>query len=470
MKGKILSYDPIKGEGKIIIKNQGIKIFSIDNWIDYNVSPAVGLEIEFGMEDDKIVDILSSNSSEILLEQLNSTIEYVLPSNLKIKEDTSLNYCLEEFFEKFKRIALKYKDLLRNSKTLPYKKIKRFIFTAYNNLLEIDGRINDKNLVDVKNSLDEIEYHYDKLFSETKNPIYVTLEKLVLNKQKNYQVLKKRFENNKELITEATKNANILEIKIEKLKKDILSLKPKSKEYNEQVNILKAYKRKYVDLIDMAQNLKEENSQIIDDISQFENVYKKIFEKIFSQEVSVLLKILKKELNVLAYEFDTILWENAKKSKSIQEFFEEAKIEGGYSTKTFMKYYLKNLKTDKMNAKDSELVEIFNELKLLSKSVVIYDKNRNRAREVTLEIENLDHDTDVKIFNSLKEFIFYIKENDSLVDIAVIEVEKSNILIIQKIVPILEKLGINIVLFSENLQEKEIIKSKDLKKELKLLI
>ena len=470
MKGKILSYDSIKGVGKIIIKNQGIKLFSVDNWIDYNVTPSVGLEVEFGIENDKIIDILSSNSSEILLEQLNSTIEYILPSNLKIKENVSLNYCLEEFFGKFKRIALKYKDLLRSSKTLPYKKIKRFIFTAYNNLLEIDGKINDKNLVDVKNSLDEIEYHYDKLLMETKNPIYVTLEKLVLNKQKNYQVLKKRFEHNKELITEATKNSNILEVKIEKLKKDILSFKPKSKEYNEQVNILKAHKRKYVDLIDMAQNLKEENSQIIDDISQFENLYKEIFEKFFSQEITILLKILRKELNSLAYEFDTILWENAKKSKSIQEFFIEAKIEGSYSTKTFMKYYLKNLKTDKMNSKDSELVEIFNELKLLSKSVVIYDKNRNRAREITLEIENLDHDTDVKIFNSLKEFVFYIKENDSLIDIAIIETEKSNILLIKKIMPILEKLGINIVLFSETLRDKNIVNSKDLHKELKLLI
>ena len=470
MKGKILSYDSIKGVGKIIIKNQGIKLFSVDNWIDYNVTPTVGLEVEFGIENDKIIDILSSNSSEILLEQLNSTIEYILPSNLKIKENVSLNYCLEEFFGKFKRIALKYKDLLRSSKTLPYKKIKRFIFTAYNNLLEIDGKINDKNLVDVKNSLDEIEYHYDKLLMETKNPIYVTLEKLVLNKQQNYQVLKKRFEHNKELITEATKNSNILEVKIEKLKKDILSFKPKSKEYNEQVNILKAHKRKYVDLIDMAQNLKEENSQIIDDISQFENLYKEIFEKFFSQEITILLKILRKELNSLAYEFDTILWENAKKSKSIQEFFIEAKIEGSYSTKTFMKYYLKNLKTDKMNSKDSELVEIFNELKLLSKSVVIYDKNRNRAREITLEIENLDHDTDVKIFNSLKEFVFYIKENDSLIDIAIIETEKSNILLIKKIMPILEKLGINIVLFSETLRDKNIVNSKDLHKELKLLI
>ena len=65
-RGKILSYDSIKGVGKIIIKNQGIKLFSVDNWIDYNVTPTVGLEVEFGIENDKIIDILSSNSSEIL--------------------------------------------------------------------------------------------------------------------------------------------------------------------------------------------------------------------------------------------------------------------------------------------------------------------------------------------------------------------------------------------------------------------
>jgi len=470
LKGKIVSYDSVNGVGKIIIKGEGIKPFNIDNWLDYDISPSVGLDVEFNIEENEIIDILSSESSGILIEQLNEDFNYTIPENLKIQEDISLNYCLEEFFTKFKKIALKYKDLLYITKQLPYKTIKRFVFTAYNNLLEIDFTINDKNLVDVKNSLEEIEYYYNKLLNEIKNPIFVILEKLVLNKQNHYQKIKKKYENNKFLITDYTKNTNLLEIKIEKLKKELEKTNKKSKAYQQGVNLLKSYKKKYVDLIDMAQNLKEENSNLIEDIIQFENVYKEIFQKFFNKEVSILLKILQKELDVLSYKFDSVLWENAKKSKQIQHFFREAKIEGSYSTKTFMKYYLKNLNTDKMNTKDSELLKVFNDLNVFNKSIVIYDKNRNRAREIALTIENLEHDSDVKIYDSFKDFVLYIKDNGETLDIVILEIEDYTESIIQKILPILKKLSVKVILFSETIVSDEVIKQDEISKKIKLLI
>ena len=453
MRGKIVSYDSSKGVGKILIKNQGVKLFFVDNWIDYETMPEIGMEVEFGLENNKIIDISPINFHGSLFEKLNEKITYVLPNDLKIKEDISLDYCLEEFFEQFKKITLKYKDLLSSTKTLPYKKIKRFLLTAYNNLLEIDVSINDSRLREIKNSLDEVEYYYNKLQNEIKNPIYVLLEKLVLNKQKNYQVLKKRFNDNKSLITESTKKTNILEVKIEKTKNDLSKLNPKSKEYKELLNTLKSYKRKYVDLLDMMQDLKDENKIIVKDIDEFEKIYHQIFEKFFKKETNILLQLLNKEMDILAYQFDTILWENAKNSKSIQHFFKESKIEGSYSTKTFMKYYLKNLKTDKMNEKDSELVEIFNELKVFSKNIVICDQKRNRAREIMMYIENLDHDSDVKIFDNLKEFVLYVKENDANIDMIILEIEDTNKEMANKVIPFLEKIGVKIFLFSEKLNE-----------------
>ena len=454
MKGKIVSYNFSKGEGRILIKKIGIKFFNIDEWIDYENMPEVGLEVEFEYSNDKLTNIVTAGAGNDLFGQLNEKIVYSLPNNLKIQEDVSLDYCLEEFFGKFKKIVLKYKDIIDKSKTLPYKKVKRFLITAYNNLLEIDVKINDNRLREIKASLDEVEYYYNKLKNEIKNPIYVILEKLVLVKQKNYQILKKRFENNKLLIAENTKNANLLEIKIESLKEKLNELKPKSKEYIEQFNLLKAYKRKYVDLIDDTQNLKEDNANIVNDINQFEKVYKDIFEKFFNQEVDILLTILNQELNSLAYKFDTILWENAKKSNTIQKFFETAKIEGTFSTKTFMKYYLKTLSNDKMNEKNAELEDIFNELQVFSKNIIIYDRNKNRAVELLLYIENLDHDSNVKIFTNLKDFVEYIQNNDLNIELAIIEIEDNTKTAIEKVVlPILKRKRINWIFFSERLQQ-----------------
>ena len=457
MKGKIVSYNSSNGIGKILIPNKGVKLFNIDEWLDYNSLPEIGLEVEFEFKDNKIFNILAFNNVNSLFDELNKNYPYRFP-NLAIKEDMKLNICTKEFFDNFKKIILKYKYLIDIKKTLPYKKIKRFIFTAYNNLLEIDANINDSKLREIKSSLDEVEYFYDKLQIEMKNPIYVLLEKLVLNKQKSYLELKEKVERNKNLITENSATLNILEVKIKKLETNISTLKQKSEIYKESVEKLKFYKRKYVDLIDSTQNLKEENSSIIENITTFEKVYQNIFEKFFVKETIVISKILEKEMDILAYQFDTILWENAKNSVDVNKFFEESKIEGNYSTKTFMKYYLKTLKNEKMNKKDAELVTIFNELQAFSKNIIVFDKNHNKAREILFYIENIDHDNNVQIFDNLKDFIFYIKEHDTDVDIVIINMEDNTIkLLIKKILPILEKIGAKIITFTDkNLLYKEL--------------
>jgi len=476
MKGKIVSYDPVNGIGKIIIKNEGVKLFSIDNWIDYDNTPSVGMEVECGIENNKLIDITSVDSSKSLLNELKKEFDAIPLPDLKIKGNVAIEECLEGLFGKYKKTALKYKDVLEKNKSIPYKKVKRFIKTAYNNLLEIDQKINDKHLVEIRDSLYDIEYFYDDLSKIIKSPIYVNLEKFVLNKQQNYSVMKKRFETNKELSVESIKKANLLELEIQNLKEDINKLNPKSKEYKEILEIIKSKKRKYVDLIDTAQNLKEENSLIVNDITEFEKVYEELFKNFFEKESKILKQILEKEMNILAYQFDTIVWENAKKSKSVQKFFEESKIEGSYSTKTFMKYYLKTLNTDKMNEKNQQLLEAMDELTLFSKSIIIYDKNLNRARELSMLIENLDHDSNVKIISSLKNLVLYIKENDSKIDIAVLEVDKSSIQSIEKIMFILKKLGINFLLFSEDITNRKDIVYIDhknmnsLKKEIKNIL
>jgi len=456
MRGKIVSYDPIKGIGKIIIKNEGVRLFSIDKWIDYENTPKIGLEVEFSMDEtNQLVDISSVDSSNSLLNELKKEFEYIPIPNLKIEANIPLEECLEDLFKKYKKIALKYEYLLKKTKSLPYKKIKRFLMTAYNNLIEMDYTINDKNLVNVKDKLSEIEYYYDDLLKMIKSPIYTNLEKFVLNRQSNYLVMKKRFERNKELSVEAIKKANLLEIEINKLKNEISKLSPKSKEYKEIEEQIKSKKRKYVDLIDSAQNLKEENSLIVDDLTKFEKVYQDLFKTFFEKQNQILKQILEKEMNILAYDFDTLLWENAKKSQIIQKFFEEAEIEGSYSTKTFMKYYLKTLSNDKMNKQNQELLDTLEELNIFSKNILIYDKNLKNAKELSNIIENIEHDSNVKIIDSLKKVILEIKENAEKIDLVILETESSTLNIIEKIVFILEKIGIRHILFSREINNRK---------------
>ena len=128
-----------------------------------------------------------------------------------------------------------------------------------------------------------------------------------------------------------------------------------------------------------------------------------------------------------------------------------------------------------MNINDTELAEIFEELKLFITNIVIYDRNRGRARDISVAVENLEHDLDVKIFDNFKDFILYIKENDSKIDIALIEVDDRTIKTIEKIVFILHKIGVKTLLFSETLNNHNILKIKHndievLKKEVKKMM
>jgi hypothetical protein len=151
------------------------------------------MEVECGIENNKLIDITSVNSAKSLLNELKKEFDSIPLPDLKIKGSVAIEQCLEDLFGKYKKTALKYKDILEKNKSIPYKKIKRFIKSAYNNLLEIDQKIDDKYLVEVRDSLYDIEYFYDDLLRIIENPVYVNLEKFVLNKQKNYSVIKKRF-------------------------------------------------------------------------------------------------------------------------------------------------------------------------------------------------------------------------------------------------------------------------------------
>jgi len=467
LKGKIVSYDQHKGQGKILTQENNVKIFFQKNWNDISL-PKIGAEVEFDIIQNKLQNIHSLNTT-LNIEQLNYPIKYNLPT-LNIKPNIPMEQCLDEFFLKFKKLALKYEERLNVNKQLPYIKLKRFILTAYNNLIEIDVSIGNKELISVKNQLDEIEKYYSALLSEIKNPISITFQKFFLNRQHEYLAIKRQFEKNKNIISESTVKAKALEEEIKSITISLQKLNPKTEIYEEKEKNLKNLKKQYVDLIDRAQNLKEENSQIIEDILKFEQNYLDIFKNNFTKKAQILEKIILKELDVTAYQFDTILWKNAKNSKSIQHFFKEAKIEGSYSTKTFMKYYLKNLDQEKINSKDIELLEILNELKIFTKNIVIYDKNKNRASDISRKIENIDHDSSVKIFDDIKELVWYIKDNDGSLDVAILEIEKNNEVIINKILEILEKLNIKIILFSDSIEKEEFIPGKDLIKKIKNLI
>jgi hypothetical protein len=67
----------------------------------------------------------------------------------------------------------------------------------------------------------------------------------------------------------------------------------------------------------------------------------------FNKLKEINLKKLEKIINTKLYYFEKILWFNASKSPLVIKFFNDSHIEGNFSTKTFIKDFLKNIDISK---------------------------------------------------------------------------------------------------------------------------
>jgi hypothetical protein len=61
---------------------------------------------------------------------------------------------------------------------------------------------------------------------------------------------------------------------------------------------------------------------------------------------------LREIIQTKSYYLDKLLWELAADSQTIAKFFRQARIEGDYSTKTFISYYLRNIDINKSSTSD----------------------------------------------------------------------------------------------------------------------
>lgn len=92
-----------------------------------------------------------------------------------------------------------------------------------------------------------------------------------------------------------------------------------------------------------------------EDIEEANSFFKEQFESNFEKEFSTFKEKLKLVINTKTYYFDSLLWQEARKSQSIHEFFKKAKrqetnLDEPLSTKIFIKQYMRTI--DKSHTKN----------------------------------------------------------------------------------------------------------------------
>jgi len=200
--GKILFFNENEGKG-IIITSQKEKIdFIVNEWNDFDIMPSLGLEVVFNLKDKKALNILSKESSklqknepsivhvqqeikpeEIIKEtlkeivsiseltqelaseieteietEIDTEVETEVEEELEYDDDEELEYddesrpesitisiniatAISNYFTKIKE-HLEHRSVYKKVPgSLDYVLIKRFLFTTFNNLSDIDLHI-----------------------------------------------------------------------------------------------------------------------------------------------------------------------------------------------------------------------------------------------------------------------------------------------------------------------------------------
>ena len=406
MKGKIIVYSQETGIGKIITPDHHKIKFSIDEWNDYEVTPTIGQEVEFDskdanaynirLTDNKIVDTKNSFSQKTINQKRDKdNLDKKDSQYPEIDVTLDIKSCLELHFNEIIDKVNENNDLLKSNCTLDYIKMRRFLLTAYNNLIEIDYSFENNELIEAKQKLQNVYSSYLYFKSEIEIP-QKAYEKIFLSHQTEYKELHKKMQFNKYEISRLNSKIKTLEATINKKSEKLAKISKRSEEYKELINEIKHLKGAMVDAIHRARNLIEENQLFISMIDNFYKKYYEEFKKVFKEFIDQYEPKLKKIQNVYAYNFDTLIWKKANRSKAIKRFFHQAGIVEEFSSITFLKYYIKTLDEKKMSQKNKELQELLEYLE-------------RQKRNVILCLDN-----DLEFLNLLKEIV-YSMDRDTLV-------------------------------------------------------
>lgn len=254
---------------------------------------------------------------------------------------------MNAYFFETKNIVEHEKTFFTKNKLLEtkvdYFKLKRFIITAIRRFQELDQKFLSGLLLKVYKDVETLfEYVYNFKIKTKLFQIIFTNE--FLPSIPEYTILKENLVLAEHNRSKYESQCVDIDEKLKKLKSSIHD--PKIKE---------AYKQLKLSLGDAAHHFataRTEQEKIYKALESIKasthNHFLTTFKTLREHYISELMKYS----NVKAFYLDKLLWIRASQSNAIKFFLATAQIKGDYDTKTFIKYYLKNINAE--NSADKE--------------------------------------------------------------------------------------------------------------------
>lgn len=354
------------------------KLFSLD----------LSRSIHKPVSQDELGETIKSMEAEIIAfaEKRESRNSKTLERSLEADEALTL------YFKSVVAELMKYDRDIPVEKKMDFSIMKSFLFTAFNNLKSLDINILDDGLKVAKKKLDMAMSMREKMDKKTASSIEENYEKIFLMKQLHYVEAVNELETVKEKIYKLLSDQKVYEKKIEAVKKQLQGMNAKNPDYGKLKESLNAMSKTNVDIIHEVRNLKEKRDTLLAKMDEYKTKHFDTFETAYIAYVDGIKSEITDTLNVLAYRFDKELWRSAKKSRAVHKFFYEARIEGLYSSKTYMKYYTGKLDIKKAGENTAKLIryiEQYNKKNPITVAVLGEETDMiQRAREAIEKIDS----------------------------------------------------------------------------------
>jgi hypothetical protein len=433
MNGVIALVDENKNSAILVDKDKKQYSFNLEDCIGFDYLPEIGDNVEFELNSEEIffVKLIKKENNKninnkpdtnpldipIVDKKVHTKIDVNIPLDRDVKD------CLDNYFDEVISTIYEYEAEFEDGETLNFILMKRFLNTAYNNLRDMDSTFMDEYLLELKGDLAVLESVYRKFHKKNIVP-QMAYDSIFLEQQTTYQKYKKIIEVNTSELYILKTTIKSLESQIEMTQKEIQNTKVlKHTEIKEKE--LKRYNKYYVDTIHRSGNLKDENIRIKESLEKFEEEYRKEFISIYDNEARKYDKFIRKQLDGYAYEFDKKMWEAAENSTAIRSFFKRANIDDDFSSKTFLKYFIKGLDETKFSKEHKRLYSLLEYLEGRAKvRILIVSENLKESDRIKHLIRSFDKEYSVEVSNKPRSS--YYRKDLARLDIIFVELSIKN--------------------------------------------
>ncbi|MDF1875423.1 hypothetical protein JHD48_06725 [Sulfurimonas sp. SAG-AH-194-I05] len=446
MTGKILFFNANDGVGIIIVSTKKKLSFHVKEWNDFDIMPSLGLDVTFIYKNESVTaiyiinetsatsreeapnktqnreeptqksipqeDVYQDNFEEEEEEEFQQKVTQDQNDNFNIIDDIeddigpreesvtltlNLSMAVENYFETIEKSINTRIKHLSSQNNLDYLKMKRFLWTTFNNLNEIDLHIITPKIKSISDDLRQMATIFNDFTRKTKYPP-LAYEEVFLSCQAEYMKIKigteKTIERLNSLRGNEAKIGSALKVKKSDLQKNI-----HTEEFAILNTELKSLNGTYVDIVHMMAELDERYKNDKALLVEFEKEYRDDFYSIFNKSAVKYKVDLVKILNSLAYILDSYLWRKAKTSKSVKVHFHKAGIHGEFNTKTYLKYFLDTQDSERASKETKLLFELYEYLSALEKDcIMVLTDSVEDAMEFEGSISMVDKKYMVKAF------------------------------------------------------------------------